>query len=120
MTVKEQIVEFVRSNGRSRISEIANGIDYSTGYVRRNTKKLIDDGKLEGEKVPSSIPTAEINGDMVVIAGSRSDLLDIVEKYAPSRLNEAKNMQVSEIRNLIEEIADDTSAISDEAWEVWV
>lgn len=119
MSIKNKILEYVKTEGRSTTSEIANGIGYSQGYVRKNAKELVRDGDLNGEKVPSSVPVANIDGEAVVIVGTRSKLLNIIERYAPSKLPEAKSMGIDELQSLIKEIADDTYAFSNKQWEFW-
>lgn len=120
MTVKKDIKAYLSSNGRSRVSEIANAIGYSDGYVRENAKQMASNGKIHSKKVPKSIPSVIINGELEVMGGSRERLLSIVRKHAPRLESKAKKLSTDEIRSLIEEkLADRTLAIQQGIWEFW-
>lgn len=120
MTVKPDIEAFLSRNGRSTVSEIANGIGYSSGYVRQNAKDLRSNGKIEGKKIPKRIPAAIISGEFEVMSRSKDDLLNILRKHAPHLVSKAKGMSVDEIQSLIaDNLADRTLAFEQKVWEFW-
>lgn len=120
MTVEDEIQAFLSANGRSKVSDIANGVDYSPGYVRQNAKEMVTDGTIQGEKTPRQIPAAIINGEFEVLSNSKDELLNVVRKHAPHLVGRAKGLSANQIQNLIaEDLADRTLAFTQEVWEFW-
>lgn len=50
MTIKNQIENYLASNGQSTVAEIADGIGYSNGYTRQNAKEMMANGRIDGSK----------------------------------------------------------------------
>lgn len=120
MTVKADIKRFLFQNGRSTVSEIANGTGYSPGYIRTNAKEMRVSGTINGEKVPVRLPAAIIHGNFEVMSGSKSELLNTLQRYAPHLVSRARGMKVGEIQNLIaNQVADRTVSTKRERWEFW-
>jgi hypothetical protein len=120
MTVKQDIQNYLSQNGRSKVSEIANGIGYSDGHVRQNAKEMASNGTIQGTKIPKRIPAVIINGELEVLGNSRKRLLSIVRKHAPHRTSQVNSLATKDIRSLIEnQLADRTLAISQDVWEFW-
>lgn len=119
MTVKDKIVEYLSSNGRSTVAEIAQGIDYSHGYVCRNAKDLRSDGKIKGAK-GKQIPAVIVDRQYYVLTGNRSYLMKIVRKHAPSKTPKAKGISISKLQKLIcKEIADSVVG-GPRRWNFWL
>jgi len=120
MTVKHDIQNYLTHNGRSTVSEIADGTGYSTGYVRQNSKEMASNGTIQGDKVPKQIPAVIINGEFEVMGGYRDNLLTIVRKHAPHLEKKAKSLSTDDLRSFIEDkLADRTLAFSQGVWEFW-
>lgn len=120
MTVKADIKAYLARNGRSTVSEIANGTGYSTGHVRQNAKAMRASGTINGEKVPKQLPAAIIKGNFEVMSGSKKNLLNVLQKYAPHLVSKASGMKVGEIQNLIaNQVADRTVSFKHKRWEFW-
>jgi predicted transcriptional regulator len=120
MTVKKEIQAYLSREGRSSVSEIAEGTGYSPGYVRQNSKQMKSDGVIQGTKVPKRVPAAIINGEMEVLSDSKDQLLSIIKVHAPHLESKAKKMSVDGLQDLIaDKIADRTLAFEQEVWEFW-
>lgn len=99
-TVDQQIIGFLNQNGKSTVHEIAIGIGYSHGYVRRVANQMVESGRIEGEK-STYVPAYNIKGDYVVLSNNKNRLLKIVKTYAPSHHPAMKGMSVTEAQNYI-------------------
>lgn len=118
MGIEADISTYLSGNGRAKVKEIANAIDYSHGYTRENAKEMMSEGKINGAK-GEQIPAVIINGEYLVITGDKSYLLDIVKRHAPSTVSRASGMSVSDLQSLImNEIADSVVG-GPRPWEFW-
>ena len=120
-TLEPILKEYLRENGRSKVSEIADNIDYSTGWIRQKAKELAaDDGENVVGTKGKQVPAAIIDDNYEVLSGDRDYLLGLVKKYAPHLLPRAKSMNVRELQRLIRnQIADDIVG-GPKPWVFWV
>jgi len=119
MTVKEDIKDFLKSNGQSTANEIADGIDYSQGYTREKAKELVSDGDIEGAKT-TRVPAVIIKGNYEVLTGNRDYLLGLVKRYAHGRLSHAKSLSTEDLQEFIrEKVASDVVG-GPFRWEFWM
>lgn len=118
-TVEPQILGFLNQNGKSTVHEIATGIGYSNGHVRRVAKRMARSGQIEGEK-SSTVPAYDIKGDYVVLPDNKDRLLKIVKAYAPSHLTNVKGMPMEKIRDYISANIANGVVDSIGRWEFWV
>lgn len=120
MTARDDIKTHLSTNGRSRVSEIANSTGYSPSHIRNTGSTMVDEDEIDGEKVPISIPAAIVNDQFEVLTSSKKQLLGIVRKHAPHLVPRAEDMSADELRSLIaDRLADRDFAIDQEAWEFW-
>lgn len=121
VTLKETIRPHLAKHGRSTVSDIANRTGYSPGHVRTTCRSMMNEGTIEGEKVPRRIPAVIVNGKFHVLSGAKDDLLRIIREHAPHRISDAEAMTVQQLRNFIaDELADRTLSINRPVWEFWV
>lgn len=118
-TAEQQIPGFLKQNGKSTVHEIATGIGYSNGHVRRVAKRMAKSGQIEGEK-SSSVPAYDIKGDYVVLPDDKDRLLKIVKAYARSHYTNVKGMPMTEIRDYINANIANGVVDSIGRWEFWV
>lgn len=118
-TAEPRILGFLNQNGRSTVHEIATGISYSNGHVRRVAKRMAKSGQIEGEK-SSSVPAYNIKGDYVVLSDNKDRLLNIVKAYASSHYTNVNGMTMTEIRDYISANIANGVVDSIGRWEFWV
>ncbi|AXR77704.1 hypothetical protein [Natrarchaeobaculum sulfurireducens] len=116
--VRKLIIEHLEQIGEPQpASRIANAIDYSHGYVLKESKELLKEDYINGEK-NRNVPFYEINGEIEVISNNRKQLLILVKKHAPGRLDAAENMTVPELQRLLRSISDGVVGVQ-KSWEFW-
>jgi len=119
MTIKNQIENYLASNGQSTVAEIADGIGYSNGYTRQNAKEMMANERINGSKT-TRIPAVIIDGNYEVLSGDRDYLLGIVKRYAPSKLSAAKSKSISDLQDFIRNQIADNVVGGPYRWEFWV
>lgn len=118
-TIHAEVQEYLRDNGRSTTSQMSDDLGYTTKQVRQACKNLESDGVINGDK-SKRIPAYIINGDYVVITGSRSQLLELVKMYAPSAHSRAKKMSTKQLQKFLRnQVADDVVG-GPKIWEFWI
>jgi len=117
--VKIEIIAHLNSNGRQKVNSIANGIDYSHGYVLQNAKELRSSGKIEGEK-GTMIPGYIINGNYVILTSSRKQIVEAVRKNAPAHVGTVSSKPtVKEMQKYVRNNVADAVASGPRPWEFW-
>lgn len=119
MDIKDEIEDFLDSNDRSTVNEIANGIDYSNGYVRRNAKEMHEDGQIDGAKT-DRVPAVIINDDYHVLTGNKDYLVSLVEQYGhPGQVKRAKKMDVGDLQKFVRDTLADAIVGGPARWKFW-
>ena len=119
MTIKDEIEAYLDSNDRATVNDIASGIDYSNGYVRKKAKEMHEDGRIDGAKT-DRIPAVIINGDYHVLTGNHDYLVGLVKQYGnPGQVKRAKKMDVGELQKFIRDTFADAIVGGPSRWKFW-
>jgi gamma-glutamyl:cysteine ligase YbdK (ATP-grasp superfamily) len=119
MSIKDDIREHLKTNGRCTANEIARGIDYSHGYTRENAKEMISENEINGAKA-TRVPAVIINDNYEVLTGNRDYLLELVKRHAPSRHAHAKTLDIEELQKFVREQVADSVVGGPFRWEFWL
>lgn len=91
------------ADGKKRPYEVADAIDGSIDYARRQANELAEEGIIEKSYGGQIIGHPMPGGQTEVLSNSREKLLNIVDRYASDRLSEARSQStIEELREFIE------------------
>lgn len=104
-TVAERIIAYLNTTGEvHRAYQIADAIDSTPEYTRRECNRLYEDDELQKFWGKPVIGHPMPDGDTRVLVNNREALLKIVEKYRPDLLAEAKSKPtIEKLREFIKE-----------------
>jgi len=124
----EQVVEFVKGSSEPvSVSDIAEALELSYGYVRGLAVEASEKGFIHGEKSAPVVGyifnrqgrTRTDGGDRegeLRVLPSREALLQAVRDHAPHRYEEAASKTLDELRKFVrKQVADGTTTVS-HAW----
>lgn len=88
--------------GKAKIREIAESIDYHPSYVGKRCRVMAEEGIIEREEggfiIGHNIPGRD---NPTILNGNRSFLLEIIEEHEPDSLSKARSMSVKELQKFI-------------------
>lgn len=116
-TIETDIENYLAANGRSTTSEMAGTLGYDTRKIRKASKKMMSNGRINGDK-PRRIPAYIINGEYVVLPDEKSALITVISKHGtlPSGAN---SMTVNQLRNYVVQHIADRVVGGPFIWEFW-
>jgi hypothetical protein len=101
--VRDRIVAYLKHiDGSARPREIAEAVDAHISTVYGELSDLHDGGEVEKHYGQQVIAHPMPDGGSTVLPTDKDRLLEIIEKWNPSLLSQAKGMSAPNIRTLIE------------------